>query len=122
MAKTKKFLLISMGGLVALMMLGMIFSIVTDTRPEEVSSMNLISEWKWYRVTLYLLIVGSWPWLVRYATRPPAMEEWESETDRELMLQKHRDDYKNMKAQWWKIALLLAFIEVVMIQQFGFGE
>ena len=121
MIKIRKFLLISFGGLIALMVLGMLFTVITGTRPEEVSEMNLIVEWKWYRVVLYVLVVICWPWIARLSTQPHASAADQSDNDREKLLHKHEKDYRYMKSQWWKIALLLLFVEVVIIRQFGLG-
>jgi len=86
-----------------------------------VTSLNLISEWKWYRISLYILVVGFWPWIARYAIRPQRSEVAVPEADRNEEAQKREADYRAMKAQWWKIALLFVFIEIVVIQQFGVG-
>jgi hypothetical protein len=121
MESLRKFLLISVGGLTVLLLLGMVGSVITGTRPEEVTSLNLISEWKWYRISLYILVVGFWPWIARYAIRPQRSEVAVPEADRREEAQKREADYRAMKAQWWKIALLFVFIEIVVIQQFGLG-
>ncbi len=121
MHKTRKFLLVSMGGVAALMIIGMVVAALTDTSAEEVKSLNLIAELTWYRVAFFVAIVAAWPGIARYATRLPdrgdmSEEEW-------LAVEgKHAADFKFMRSQWWKVALLLAFVEIVLIQQFGIGR
>jgi hypothetical protein len=121
MKSLRRFLLISVGGLTVLLLLGMVGSVITGTRPDEVTSLNLISEWKWYRISLYLVVVGAWPWIARYAIRPQRSDVAVPEAERKEEAQKREADYRAMKAQGWKIALLFAFIEIVVIQQFGLG-
>lgn len=122
MKKLRKFLLISVGGLTLLSLVGMILTAVTGTRPEEVSSLNLISGWQWYRTFLYVVVVASWPWISRFAIRSHRSRDAVTEANANKEAQKYENDYRAVKAQWWKIALLFAFIEIVVIQQFGLGR
>ena len=71
MQKTRKFLVVSMGGVAALMIIGMVVAALTDTSAEEVKSLDLIAELTWYRVAFFVAIVADWPAISRYATRLP---------------------------------------------------
>jgi hypothetical protein len=118
MNRTRKFLLISVGGLIALMLVGMVISVFTETSAEELSTLNLISEWKWYRMAMYAALVGCWPLISRWATRAG---QGANGSESEEILGKRYADYLHMCSQWWKIVLLLIFIELVLIQQLGLG-
>ena len=56
MQKTRKFLMVSMGGVAALMIIGMVVAALTDTAAEEVKSLDLIAELTWYRVAFFVAI------------------------------------------------------------------
>ena len=58
MQKTRKFLMVSMGGVAALMIIGMVVAALTDTAAEEVKSLDLIAELTWYRVAFFVAIVA----------------------------------------------------------------
>jgi len=57
----------------------------------------------------------------RYATRIPADLKEASEDEGEALALERQKDFRHMRSQWWKIALLLVFVEAVLIQQFGLG-
>lgn len=121
MSKTRKFLMVSVGGVAGLVIIGMIVAALTDTSAEEVKSLNLIAELTWYRVAFFVAIVAAWPAISRYATRLPELGDLPEE--KRLALEgKHAADFRFMRSQWWKLALLLAFVEIVLIQQFGLGS
>ncbi len=121
MQKTRKFLMVSMGGVAALMIIGIVVAALTDTSAEEVKSLDLIADLTWYRVALFVAIVAAWPVISHYATRQPKRGDASNEMWIALE-EKHIADFKFMRSQWWKIALLLAFVEIVLIQQFGIGR
>ena len=73
MSKTRKFLMVSVGGVAGLMIIGMIVAALTDTSAEEVKSLNLIAELAWYRVAFLspLLLPG-----LRSRVTPPDYRSW----------------------------------------------
>lgn len=119
MNKTGKFLVISVGGLLALMITGMLVSVFIDVRPEEIKSRNLIDEWMWYRITFYLLVVVLWKLICTYLTRPRFDVKECAEKELAEFAKNREKDMKYLMKQWWKVALMFAFFEVVIIQQFG---
>ena len=80
MSKTRRFLMVSVGGVAALMIIGMVVAALTDTSAEEVKSLDLIAELTWYRVAFFVAIVAAWPAISRYATRLPDRGETSNET------------------------------------------
>ncbi len=115
-----KFLLIGYGTTIALLVLGMVIATqFMDIQPDEVVAANLITQWMWYRVAFYLVLVVMWPLVARGLTSAKkSIRGLEKEEAAEIV--KKRDiDYKYIKSQWWKVASLLAFFEIVIVRQFG---
>lgn len=119
MNKSSKFVFISVGGLVALMVVGMLISVFMDVSPEEIKEANLIDKWMWYRVAFYIFIISLWKSICVYLTR--ARFNLSSITDEDLTeYKKNREkDLRFLVSQRWKIVVLFAFFEIVIIQQFG---
>lgn len=119
MNKRSKFIFISVGGLVAMMVIGMLISVFMGISPEEIKQANLIDKWVWYRVAFYILTVLLWKSICIYLTRPRF--NLSSISDEELIVyEKNREkDLRYLVSQRWKIVALFAFFEIVIIQQFG---
>lgn len=118
-----KFLLMSIGGLMLLMLIGVIAGSMLDYQPEEIKSINLIDEWQYYRIGFYALLMALWIPTCRYITRPKITKE-EEQTDEERkkeaeLRKKQARDFAYLKSSWWKVTLLLMFFELVIVQQFG---
>ena len=103
------------------MALGMVIAAFTETSAEDITSYNLVDEWQWYRIALYVGLIACWPIISRYATRTQANEKEASEDEGAELASAREKDFVHMRSQWWKIALLLVFVEAVLIQQFGLG-
>lgn len=114
-----KFVVIGVGGLMAIMVLGMVFSAIFDVKPNEIKGVDLIGDWMWYRIGFYVIVIAAWSPISRFMTRPRFNPGELSDEDLERYTNKRERDAQYMKSQWWKVALLLAFFEVVIIQQFG---
>jgi len=114
-----KFIAISVGSLLIFMVLGMIFSAVFDVKPDEIKGVDLIGDWMWYRITFYVIVIAAWSPICWFLTRPKFNPDKLSAEDRQEYEKKRKSDVSYMKSQWWKAALMLAFFEVVIIQQFG---
>ena len=114
-----KFFFISVGGLLALMVLGMIFSAIFDVKPDEIKGVDLIGGWMWYRIGFYVAVMAAWTPTCRFMTRPRFNPGELSDEDQAQYAEKRERDVQYLKSQWWKVALMLAFFEVVIIQQFG---
>lgn len=114
-----KFVVISVGGLLALMVLAMLFSAKFHVEPSEIKGIDLIGGWMWYRIGFYVIVITAWAPISRFMTRPRANLKALSEEELEVFTRKRERDVRYMKSQWWKVAFLLVFFEVVIIQQFG---
>lgn len=114
-----KFFVISVGGLLALMVLGMIFSAIFDVKPDEIKGVDLIGGWMWYRIGFYVTVMAAWTPIFRFITRPRFNPGELSDEDQARYTEKRERDVQYLKSQWWKVVLMLAFFEVVIIQQFG---
>ena len=119
MKSVGKFTAISVGGLLALMVLGMVFSAIFDVKPNEITGVNLISDWMWYRIGFYATVIAAWSLISQFMTRSKINLSELSDEDQEIYREKRKRDFQYLDSQWWKVALLLAFFEVVIIQQFG---
>lgn len=114
-----KFMVISIGGLMALMVIAMLVVAVTGANPEKVKEYNIIQDWVWYRIGAYAAIVATWPLLSRLLTRPKGNTKGMSEADIHKTEEKRERDRSVIAKAWWKVAALFAFFEIVIIQQFG---
>lgn len=119
MKNVGKFFVISVGGLLALMVLGMIFSAIFDVKPDEIKGVDLIGGWMWYRIGFYVVVVAAWTPICWFITRPRFNPDELSDEDRAEYENKRERDIQYLKSQWWKMALMFAFFEAVIIQQFG---
>lgn len=119
MKSVGKFFVISVGGLLALMVLGMIFSAIFDVKPDEIKGVDLIGGWMWYRIGFYVVVVAAWTPICWFITRPRFNPDELSDEDRAEYENKRERDIQYLKSQWWKMALMFAFFEAVIIQQFG---
>lgn len=119
MNKRSKFVFISVGGLVALMVIGMLIGVFVDVSPEEIKEVNLIDKWVWYRVAFYILTVLLWKSICVYLTRPRFNLSSISDKDLTEYKNNREKDLRYMVSQRWKIVALFAFFEIVIIQQFG---
>lgn len=119
MNKLVKFCAISLGGLLALMVIAMIVAAVTGANPQEVKDLDLIREWMWYRIGAYALILLAWSPVSRLLTLPKTSKAEMSNQDFEKIEQKREQDRTVIVRSWWKVAALFAFFEIVIIQQFG---
>lgn len=122
MNRAGRFLSIGVGGLLGLMLLGMIMSEVMDVSPNEIREVNLIHDWFWYRLTFYAVAVLCWTRIARFMTRPSHSQAAHSVEDEIKFQQRREKDFLLVKAQRWKLILMFAFFEVVVIQQFGIGS
>jgi hypothetical protein len=114
-----KFVSITVGGLVAMMVLGMIGAAMFNIKPQEVKALNLITDWFWYRLAFYCFFMLSWIPLCNYVTRPKKKTVDVSEQIKAKAEEKRIRAFNYMKKQWWKLALFLVFFEIVIIRQFG---
>jgi len=114
-----KFLLISVGGLIMLMVFGMIIAAVLRVSPEEVRSVNLIEDWMYYRISFYVAVVLGWTPMCHWITRPRNITADSTEEEQREIHRKGQEDMASFKALWWKIAAIFVFFEIVVIQQFG---
>jgi hypothetical protein len=112
MSKLGKYLTIFIGGFLLMMILGMIISAVFGVSENELNEFNLIEAWFFYRIGFYCMLMSCWIPACNFITRSSASKNMLSETERLRA-------FSYMKNQWWKLALLFAFFEVVIIQQFG---
>lgn len=119
MKNVGKFFLISVGGLVALMVLGMVVGVIFNTDPKEIKSIDLIREWMWYRIGFYVIVVAGWEYICRFMTRQRHADPDNTPEENQEILLKRENDIQYLKSQRWKIVLLMAFFEIVIIQQFG---
>lgn len=122
MNRAGQFIMVSLGGLVGLMILGMIISLVMEATPSQVREINLIEKWFWYRCAFYACVIACWTQISIYMTRPPRMSFGGSEEDARRIEARREKDRDLVKAQRWKVALLFVFFEVVIIQQFGLAS
>lgn len=118
-----KFLFVSVGGLMLLMLLGVVSSVMLDYKPEEIKEINLIEEWELYRVFFYISLILLWVPICKYITKPKAVID-EEQSDEEKknaaeLREKQKKDFEYLKSSWWKLALLLIFFELVIVQQLG---
>lgn len=114
-----KFVAYSVGGLLVLMVLGMVSSAIFGVKPDEIKGVDLIGDWMWYRICFYVIVVAAWSPISRFMTRPRFNPGELSDDEQKAYQEKRERDVTYLKSQWWKVALLLAFFEVVIIQQFG---
>jgi len=107
--KSYKFLMISVGGIIGLMIIGMVIALFSISNPNEIKNFNLIDDWMYYRISFYCLVVIFWrpiSWfLLNYCTQQ----------DREFV----GSDLKNLVNLRLKIIALFTFVEIVIIQQIG---
>lgn len=114
-----RFALYAGGGIFLLMVLGMIVSVSFGLTPEQISSVNSIDNWMYFRLSMYLLVVACWVPICRWLTHKKLKRDDLSEEDLLKLVQKREDDIAFLKTYWWKVALLFAFFELVFIQQMG---
>lgn len=114
-----KFATYSVGGLLALMVLGMLFSAVFGVKTNEIKGVDLIGDWMWYRIGFYVVVIAVWSLICQLITRPSFNPSELDDEDRIKYEKKRERDIQYLKSQWWKVALMLAFFEAVIIQQFG---
>lgn len=114
-----KFLFISVGGLVALMVMGMLIAVILNTSIEQVRGVNLIEEWMVYRLGIYVVLFLCWNLICHWITRPRLDKREACEEEQQLFEQKRQNDLVSLKRLRWKLVGVLAFFEVVVIQQFG---
>lgn len=115
-----KYALIGVGGLVGLMVIGMIVAAFFST-PEEVKGINLIADWVWYRFGFYAAVLLGWTQICNFITRPriPLDDLDITFEEKEELLNSRTKDIEYLKTLRWKVALVFAFFEFVIIQQFG---
>lgn len=114
-----KFVAYSVGGLLILMVLGMLFSALFGVKPNEIKGVDLIGDWMWYRIGFYVVVVAAWTPICWFITRPRFNPDELFDEDRAEYENKRERDIQYLKSQWWKMALMFAFFEAVIIQQFG---
>jgi len=114
-----KFTVISIGGLLALMVVGMSISAIFGVKPQEIKEVDLIGDWMIYRIGFYIFVLLLWTPFCRFVTRPRFDLSELNNEDFEIFKRKREKSFNHFKSQWWKLALLLTFFEVVIIQQFG---
>ena len=73
----------------------------------------------WYRIGFYVVVVAAWTPICWFITRPRFNPDELSDEDRAEYENKRERDIQYLKSQWWKMALMFAFFEAVIIQQFG---
>jgi hypothetical protein len=117
MKRIGKFVVIGVGGLLAIIVLGMLFIAIFDVKQNEIKGVDLIDGWMWYRIIFYALVIAAWTPICRLMTRPRFNLSELSEEEMEKYTQKRERDVQYMKLQLWKVALLLMFFELVIIQQ-----
>ena len=120
MNKSVKFLLISLGGLSVMIIVGMTVAYFAGVDESKLNELDLAKDWLVYRIAIYLLIIGLWPQLSRYLTKPRFNVDDLVEEERQKFEVRRENDIVYLKKQWWKIAGMFVFFEVVMIQQLGF--
>lgn len=118
MKSATRFITISVGGLLVLMMAGMIIGVALDVEPRTIKEFDLVQDWLLYRLGLYVALIIGWPSLCRYVTWRIDLEGMTDDEIEERNKKRERD-IKYLSSKWWKIAVLLVFFEVVIIQQFG---
>lgn len=114
-----KFLFISVGGLVALMVIGMLMAVVLNTSIEQVRGVDLIEDWMVYRLGIYAVLFLCWNPICHWITRPRLDKKEVCEEEQQLFEQKRQKDIVSLQKLRWKLVGVLAFFEVVVIQQFG---
>jgi len=120
MTKNLKFIAISLGGFALMIFIATVIASIAGVDESTMSEFDLASDWMWYRIFGYALMVALWPQICKYLTRPRfdvqslSEEEWTSFKD------SRNKDIEYLKKQWWKLVALFVFFEGVMIQQLGF--
>lgn len=114
-----RFVSITVGGMVAMMVLGMIWAAIFDVKPQDIKALDLITDWFWYRLAFYCVFMLLWIPLCNYITRPKHKSDNARGVDKNKEEEKRNRAFTYLKNQWWKLALFLIFFEVVIIQQFG---
>ena len=114
MSSTKKFYLISLGGLIGMLVLGMILAPLFST-PEEINKIELSATWLWFRLAFYVVVILAWEPICNFMTKK---SNTASENKKEVN-EKRANDIKYLISIRWKVAFILIFFEVVIIHQFG---
>lgn len=116
MKSITKMLLISGGGIVVLMVVGMAVSFFLGKTPEQIKEYDLIQDWLIYRIIFYLLIVILWGkisvWIARYVLRGEENNNLEKEEGISAAVFKKR----------WHVLALFVFFELVIVQQAGLAH
>ena len=119
MKNAGRFFIQSVGVIVALMVAGMLMSIVFRVEPEQLRKTNLINDWQWYRVGFYAMIVVCWPLICKFLTRPRINLKLLDPGELERFNDNRKQDMQYIKSQWWKVILLIIFFELIVIHQMG---
>lgn len=119
MRKVGKFIVVGIGGMLLVLVLGMVSSAIFGIKPDELKELDLIRGWVWYRLGFYLVLLLAWPLFCRFVTRPRFNQDDLSEDELSDFSKRREKDIEYLSQQRWKIALLLVFFEIVIIQQFG---
>lgn len=112
-------MLISVGGLVVLMLISMVISSVFSLNPQEVRGINAVENWTVFRLIVYVSVLIFWGQICRLLTRSKVKNKDITENDLIEATKNREEDIIFLKTLWWKIGLVLAFFEIVFIQQFG---
>jgi hypothetical protein len=108
-----KFFIISAGGLTLLMAAGMIFAVAFDLQPNDVRDINLITGWAWYRLLAYSCVLVFWGVISRMLVKSGNIH------NKDVDASAIQADINYLTSKRWKIAVLIAFFEIFIIQQFG---
>lgn len=119
MRKVARFGLYAGGGLIALMVFGMIISVVFDLNPDEVRSLNSVEDWMFFRLAMYTSVIILWVPICKWLTYSKVRNQQLSNEEYSILLDKREEDLAFLKTYWWKVAIAFAFVEFVFIQQMG---
>ena len=122
MKATIKYGLLVLGGLLGMWLISALVLNGAGIDAEAVEHANLIEKLFWPRLSIYLLLVAGWLGaaiaITRLTENQCAGLSQEEVAKKQQELQQSR---QYLVKQWWKIAVLLVFMEAVVVQQLGFA-
>lgn len=115
----KRFIAIGLGGMAVLMFSGSQVVFFSSVDTELIQQSDFIADWFVYRVMVYSAILLIWPVSVRFITSDEIVSGKTEATERKKRDERRKKDQRFLISQWWKIALLLAVFEVLIVRQMG---
>lgn len=113
MRKFTKMFLITGGGLIALLVGGIILSVLFGQSQEQIREVNLIRDWLYYRAIFYALVVLSWAYLSK------KLAAFICSKNTELSEESYEELVSKIEKRRFHVAAMFLFFELVIVQQLG---